>query len=392
MRIAYFVHDVNDAAVAKRIRLLTGAGVQFTLLGFRRTPTAPQTVEGAPVVDLGQTADAKLLQRAGSVAANLLQIGRWRSILCSADVVMARNLEVLVLAAAARRLHAPTARLIYECLDIHGLMLRANAAGAALRSLESGLLNASDLLIVSSPAFLGQYFEPFQAVSQRPRLETLLLENKTLPPPGMDRADRPALAPLPPWRIGWFGMIRCRRSLDLLCGLARRRPDLVQVEIRGRPSYTEFDDFNRQTGATPGVTFGGPYAAEDLADMYGSVHFNWSIDYFQDDGNSRWLLPNRLYEGGCFAVPPIAREGSESSLWLARRGLGISLKAPEEELEPFLRALSPQRYEAMVQSCRAAPRQDFVIGARDGLDLAQKLLGKAERPPAALGTPVMREA
>ena len=40
-----------------------------------------------------------------------------------ADVVLARNLEMLIIASRARNLYAPRAALVYECLDIHRLLL-----------------------------------------------------------------------------------------------------------------------------------------------------------------------------------------------------------------------------------------------------------------------------
>ena len=36
MKIAYFVHDLSDAAVAKRVGMLRDAGAEVALFGFRR--------------------------------------------------------------------------------------------------------------------------------------------------------------------------------------------------------------------------------------------------------------------------------------------------------------------------------------------------------------------
>jgi len=282
-----------------------------------------------------------------------------------ADVVLARNLEVYGVAALARALHAPRARLAYECLDVHRLMLGRGLVGRSLRALESRLVDRSQALIVSSPAFLSEYFEPFQRLSRREGLTTLVVENKAFPEAAETALPPPDLSSKAPWRIGWFGMIRCRRSLDFLSDLARRRPDLVQVEIRGKPSYTEFDDFDRLTAETPGLSFGGPYRPEELAALYGALHFNWSIDYFQDEGNSRWLLPNRLYEGGRSGVPPIARADSEIGRWLAAHGLGVLLERPEDGLEAFLEALTPRAYAALRARHAAAPPGLFTVGPED---------------------------
>jgi len=40
-----------------------------------------------------------------------------------ANVFLARNLEILVLAVRARRLYAQEAAVVYECLDIHRMLL-----------------------------------------------------------------------------------------------------------------------------------------------------------------------------------------------------------------------------------------------------------------------------
>jgi hypothetical protein len=325
-------------------------------------------------LNLGRTHDARLASRAGSVLKALLAAPTLGGLMAGCEVVLARFVETLAPAALARALHAPKARLAYECLDVHRLMLGSGLVGKGMRAVEGGLLDLCGTLIVSSPAFVDSYFEPFQHVSARPGLKTLLVENKAypdLPPP------QGAPPPGPPWRIGWFGMIRCRRSLDFLCDLARRRPDLVRVDIRGKPAYTEFDDFGRQTAETPGVTFGGPYAPKDLPALYGALHFNWSVDYFQDEGNSRWLLPNRLYEGGRMGVPPISRIDCETGRWLAGHGLGALFERPEMELEAFLDGLTPARYAALKARHVEAPQSLFVIGPDDCDRLVRTLAGQA---------------
>ena len=54
-----------------------------------------------------------------------------------------------------------------------------------------------------------------------------------------------------PWRIGWFGAIRCRRSLLCLAEIARQHPGLVEVDIRGRITEAMGDDFQAIVDATP---------------------------------------------------------------------------------------------------------------------------------------------
>ena len=82
--------------------------------------------------------------------------------------------------------------------------------------------------------------------------------------------------PAPPWRIGWFGIIRCARSLDLLADLVRAHPGLVEVDIRGRPARDVLPGFDHIIAATPGLVFHGAYDRKgDLPYLYSDVHFTW---------------------------------------------------------------------------------------------------------------------
>ena len=149
---------------------------------------------------------------------------------------------MLAIAVRGRDLCVRPPALVYECLDIHRLLLRQGGVGRALRELEGWLARHASLLITSSPGFVREYFEPYSRV----RLPVLLVENKVFSPePLPQRATQPRRLG-PPWRIGWFGSIRCRRSLDLLCAVARANPQLVEVVIRGKPAYDQFEDFDAQ--------------------------------------------------------------------------------------------------------------------------------------------------
>ena len=380
MRIAYFVHDVTDPAVGKRARMLEAGGADVAVLGFRRGDMGLADLEGAPAIDLGRTYDAKLAQRALKVVQRRSSLGAGCAAVRGADVLLARNLEMLAIASAAQRNHAPNAALVYECLDVHRLLLSDSMTGRLLRLLERSLMRKARLLIVSSPAFLSRYFAPRQGVGSSWDQPVLVVENKVLAAPDESQAQRPEPRSGPPWRIGWFGMIRCRRSLDILCRLAVRAPGLVEIVIRGRPARGAFEDFDKQVGRTPGVAFGGAYGPAELGALYAGVHFNWTIDYFEEGANSALLLPNRIYEGGLFGAVPIALARTETGRWLKRRRIGVLLDSPGDELGCFLEHLTPAAYGGLRQAVRAQPRRSFVADREDCETLvrALALAGRAQ--------------
>ena len=308
-KIAYFVHDLSDAAVHRRVRMMVAGGAAVTPIGFRRQPNPVRNVEGIAAIDLGRTEDGRLSRRLISVVGALLRAGRLAEPLDGADVILARNLEMLTIASRARKLHAPRARLVHECLDVHRLLLSSRPEGRFLRQLESRLWRGVDLLLTSSPGFVENYFEPrrFPASVRMVENKVLRLDNHDLLESGKPRPAGP------PWRIGWFGMIRCRKSLEMLGALASQAGGAVEIVLRGRPSASVFPDFEAAIAKYPRLHFGGPYRnPEDLPALYGDVHFSWTLDYYEEGQNSAWLLPNRVYEGTLYGAVPDQPAGNRN--------------------------------------------------------------------------------
>lgn len=374
MKIAYLVYDLADPAAARRVQMLRMGATEIVAAGFRRSEKPLPHLSGARVVDLGRTYDGRLAQRAALVARRCLQVSALRDIVRGADVVLARNLEMLAIGAIARRAYAPDAKLVYECLDIHRLMCGSGPASFALRALESLLLRSCSAVVVSAPAFITQYFEK----RHRRLPPTMLVENKLLA-----RSERPAEVARPagpPWRIGWFGNVRCRKSVALLKEIVRRAP--AEVVIRGRPSAHTLPDLQALIADEPRIRFAGPYAQADLARIYAEVHFAWSLDFTDEGLNSDWLLPNRIYEGGFFNTPSIAERRTAIGDWLADKGAGLLVDDPVADVVRSLASLSGAEYRLLEQRTAAIDARALAWDAEACRNLAVAL-GSAPHPARA---------
>jgi hypothetical protein len=203
-----------------------------------------------------------------------------------------------------------------------------------------------------------------------------LVENKVLMLRDED-ARTASLRPLPgpPWRIGWFGMIRCRKSLGILSSVARAAEGAVEVIVRGRPSGATFPDFEVATANLAHLCYCGPYHnPEDLPVMYGGVHFNWTVDYYESGQNSAWLLPCRMYEGSSYGAVPIAVAGVETGRWLAKRGAGVLFDEPlEPRLVDFFQRLDRDRFRTLANGVEALPRSDLVSDRSDCRELVEAM-------------------
>jgi succinoglycan biosynthesis protein ExoL len=263
---------------------------------------------------------------------------------------------MLFLAAKARRRYAPDAALVYECLDIHRLLLGKSLPSQLLRSIENELMREVDLVLTSSPRFITEYFSlkkfnpPVKVFENRALLLDTSIARQPSPPSG------------PPWKLGWFGMIRCQRSFAILSSVARELGGNLQIRIAGRASPKEFPDFEKLVARSPYVTFTGSYRFDELPDLYGGVHFSWAIDFFEQGHNSSWLLPNRIYESSLFGAVPIAEEGVETARWLTEKGIGVILSGDAKtSLLSFLRALTDSQYRQMARFLQEIPTAELAI-------------------------------
>ncbi len=276
LRIAYFGHNRSDTAFQRRIRALRDAGTDITTFTFRRDgePLHP----GPPWhnVDLGHVEHARLFSRIRLYLRALATVFSHRDVVRRADIVYARNLDIFAFAAlgSALALGFPgrdRPAYVYECLDVHEALIGRGRPARILRWVERRALRRARLLIVSSPSFLSHYFEPAQGY----RGPSLWVENKLYfgetPKPRRGRAGSPPVVggTPSPLVIGWVGIIRCQRTLDLLKALAIARPHDVLIRIFGRISYFLIGDFDEQISEIPNMEFRGEYTwPEGLADVY----------------------------------------------------------------------------------------------------------------------------
>lgn len=378
--VLYVVPYLTDPAVRRRLRMLrVGGAAPVAAVGFRRGGDPVRDIDGVPVLDLGRTEDGRLARRVVTLARARAELGRWGRLVERPDVVLARSLEALVLARAYRDRFAPGASLVYESLDVHALLLGDRLPSRALRAVEARALRECSALVTSSPGFVREYYARHHAVVP----PVVLAENKVLAGEVGSLPVRPERPDGPPWTIGWFGLLRCPRSLALLTELCRRFPGRVRVEIRGRPAASLGADLAAAAAATPGMTFHGPYdRAADLPRIYSEVHFSWTADFLEAGANSDWLLPNRLYEAGPFGCVPIAPAAVETGRWLAARDAGVRLPEPwEQTLPQWLEGLTVESYRAVRDRTLAVPMSAFVDDDDQAADFVARISGA--RPASA---------
>ena len=363
MRIGYCVHNLNDAAVERRCRMFEAGGGQVVLAGFCRDETVGPAAKSRGAIMLGQSRDAAFLSRAAMTARQALFPSALKTAFADCDVVVARNLEQLAIVRSV----VEARPLVYECLDIHRSLTGTSVPARILQRIEGALLPRVDLLITSSPAFLRHYFDhrPLDA----PRL---VVENKLLDLEGGGTLNSASITAAPPMTIGWFGMLRCKRTLAFLTDLAQRSAGTVEILIAGKPSPAELPDLAEIAARTDGVNFTGPYSYADLPELYGRCDFAWTIDWFEEGQNSTWLLPNRLYEAIAFGAVPIALANVEVGHWLQRHDAGLVVQEADAAADTIL-SMDAAELGQYKRQVAAIDRGDVICGPAECRDLVARL-------------------
>lgn len=362
LTVAFFGHDAADAAIRRRAKSFSDDGLVVDGYMMRR---------GEPIDtawrnhDLGQTKPGAFVHRALSIISGTRRALQHRERLAQADVFYARNMDMLAIAVRVKRRLKLDVPIVYECLDVHRLLCRSDVIGTVFRSVERHLLRASSALIVSSPAFLEQHFErhypgEYRAVLIENRLTEAFTGGERPRARKPDTSDSNA-APL---KLGWVGVLRCQRSLDLLCQAANELGSKIEIRLHGIPAETEVRDFHQQIAEHDNISFFGRYKApEDLDEIYHGLDVVWAGDFMEAGFNSVWLLPNRIYEGGYFATPAICPQGTQTAKWVGDRNCGFTLPEPlERSLPSLLNEIAHDRsqIERLRQTLTELPNDAFV--------------------------------
>jgi succinoglycan biosynthesis protein ExoL len=344
-RVVVFGFDAREASQIRSIRAMQDAGADVSSFTFRRGNMNAGFEPDWPDVSLGVIQNGALLRRIPKLIGALVPVWRSRQVVRQADVIVARNFDMLLVALAARAVCFARAPVIYQCLDIHSIFTAPGPRGVLFRLAERLALRGVARLVVSSPAFLREYFEPLQKF----RGDAVVTENRivwTGPQPARPVPLRRQPGPV---RLGWIGTLRCARSLDLLERTAQLLGREVEIVMRGVVHDHALPRFHNVLVRNPNIRFEGGYAYPDgLRQAYSGLDLVWAQDLWQAGANSDWLLPNRIYEAGYFGCPSIAVAGTETARKITRERLGFVIDEPDaEHLVKFLRGLDMAHLQHM---------------------------------------------
>jgi succinoglycan biosynthesis protein ExoL len=288
---------------------------------------------------LGRIPNGIAVLRLFALARAIWILARAKRRIEDADTVLLVNtLELLVISWLCGLTRFPT---VYDVADIHPVQISKSYLGRSVRWLEQSILKRVNLLVVSSPWFYWEYFGRRLGVSK----PALLIENRVGPGVADGKPHR-----VPSNRIAWNGLLRCKTSADVLLQCLTASPRSLHLSLHG--SLERLPEIGPKLLEQANCSYTGQYDQESLGSLLATSSFVWAVD-FTDGDNSKWLLPNRLYEALAVGIPVIAVDRTATGEVVRHYNIGIVL--PECSPQAVIAALehcSPEVYELWLTNIR----------------------------------------
>ena len=357
---------------SKRIDMLVSLGFDVSVAAFNRAYHSGR-VPSRPTQIIGTISHGKYLQRIGRLITALPKL---RRAMRGRDIVYASSPDMALLAMIAGVFMGK--KFILEVGDVREIQTAEGLKGRLVRIVDRVLTNRCSLLVVTAVGFLDNYYRNWL----RSDVPAIVVENKieaslTSARPEAVRGSLPQGRPFidRPLRIGYFGLLRCQWTWDVLTAFALKHPKDVEIVMAGYPM--EPADIAEQAKSIPNVIYSGEYKSpNDLPRLYGAVDLVWACYKFigPRDWNLKWARPNRFYESCYFGRPLISRLGSSDSKEVDRLKIGFNIRTHEiSEVVAELDSITAEMVEQWRSNSISLPNSLFIY-----TDEAEKLKSHIE--------------
>lgn len=339
LRILSVLPVLGQPRHSKRIAMLKQADFVVEAVAFERDYHSGRLPD-CPVEHLSKIAHGRYLQRIFKIVTAFPVM---RRAIRRNHIVYAFGPDMALAAIIANLgLGRP---VVLEVGDIQSWQVTSRMKGYLTRLLDRCVVNSSRLLVATAPGFVDGYYREWLHT----KTPALVLENKL--EGSMAEADRVKNAILlkgipkvdRPLRIGYFGLLRCDWSWQVLEALALSMPAELEIVVAGYPMKPV--NLSERAKKLSNVEFRGEFRSpQDLPALYGSVDLVWACYPSPEtqDSNWRWAQmicrSNRFYESCFFKKPIISVLGSGDANEVERYGIGIIIS--DQRIEAVVNKLS----------------------------------------------------
>lgn len=319
MKIIYILQVSSHARYWRRIDKMESLGVQSSVFAFERDNFYAGTKKTRQYESLGNIEQEKYMKR---VFPLIKSIKTMRSEIKKANVVYTFGMDTFIIGWLATLFNGNKPKFVYEVGDIRTIFTNKGIIPKIFRIIEKIILKRTDLLVVTSEAYIQEYFKGIQkskklnyhVIENKPELE---LNVSNMKYKGSNNQKI---------RIGFFGVLRCYRTLEVLKRLMTEYEDKFELYIRGIISQGK--DIVDEMKLLDNVKVEGEYKVpDDLPSMYNQIDIIWACYPYKgkEISNRMWAKTTRFYEACYFKKPMITLKGTQDSYYVTDKGIGLVL-------------------------------------------------------------------
>lgn len=367
MKILFLLPVPSQPRYHKRIRGLQAEGCETVAMYFSRRYFKGDALP-CEAYHLGEVGHKSYFKRIHSLIRSIPLV---RKMLRQHDVIYAFGLDMALLGKLTGI--GMNKKLVYEVGDIRPVQLARGLKGRVTRRLDRWIAREASDVVVTAKGYFKEYYLETLKLS---RTDFHLIENH------LDLS--PEKRPFPqPYRgnrsiaIGYFGLIRCVKSLEVLKALTNMANGKMKVFIYG---YGLHINIEQEVRLENNIIYYGEYQSpRDLPEMYSRVDLIWGCYTFpesQYELNWKWARTNRFYESCYFRKPMIALSGSDEAKEVASLGMGVSvdLSNPRSAAKQLCRSI-PLHLQQWQEAAMKVPDEKCVYTS-EHKKLASALTGK----------------
>lgn len=299
MKLLFVTSATEHTTFRKTAKLLSKSGAHVKIIGFTRN-NFPSGNEVIPTKVLGTVSHGSYLKRI------LIIIKFFREIREEArktDVIYCFSLDVLLVTRIVL-FFSENKIVIYQIQDIKRQLIGNSFKSKSYRFVEKTLLKSVSHIVVSSKDYYTSFLKKYY---NYPESKASVIENKVEVLPKVydfKSVDNQI-------RIGYFGVLRCRRSWDVLKTSALESKSNIFIYLRGKPSAVP--NLKEQAEETSTISYDGPYKSpDDLDSIYSKVDIVWAAYPYNDNAEGNWRMARtiRFYEACAYRKPVLVQKGT----------------------------------------------------------------------------------
>lgn len=311
-KFLFLLPVMGQPRYAKRIDMLQAEGVEAKAVYFERNYHSGRK-PNCEVSCLGEIEHGKYLKRGFIYLAAIRKI---RKAAKKTNVIYSFELDLAFLAFVATI--GLNIKRVVEIGDIREVQTGTTLISRVLRFIEKDIVKKFDLLVVTAPKFYTEYYQKWLKID----VQHLVIENK------LDQSfilfSQTSKEVSEQITIGYFGLLRCQWSAEILFKLAKEYADKFSIVLAGKWMLSKciLDKLEKLDN----VVFLGEYKSPaGLNEIYSKVDLVWSCyePLEKDNKNLHWAKTNRFYESLFFKKPLIVRAGSQDGEFVYENEIGL---------------------------------------------------------------------